>query len=123
MAWALNIHKSQGLTLRRSTIDIGNEHQVLTFYNIKRNVNCTIVLLQTLFKDERHFICLTLKEGRGTLPFFVHFTLKIATLNHCTPLHQMKIPMLIANIIRVKLDHYLALYCFTHICILYCVTN
>ena len=86
MAWALTIHKSQGLTLTTSTIDIGNnEHQVLTFYNIKRNVNCTIILLQTLFKDEMHFICITLNEGRGTILFFFHFTLKIATLNHCTP--------------------------------------
>ena len=32
MDWALNIHKSQGLTLTRSTIDIGNnERQGLTF--------------------------------------------------------------------------------------------
>ena len=32
MAWGLPIHKSQGLTLTRSTIDIGNiEHQGLTF--------------------------------------------------------------------------------------------
>jgi hypothetical protein len=32
MVWALTIHKSQGMTLTRSTIDIGNiEHQGLTF--------------------------------------------------------------------------------------------
>ena len=32
MAWALTIHKSQGLTLTRSTIGIGNiERQGLTF--------------------------------------------------------------------------------------------
>ena len=32
MDWALNIHKSQGLTLTRSTIDIGNtKHQGFTF--------------------------------------------------------------------------------------------
>ena len=32
MAWALTIHKSQGLTLDQATIDIGNrEQQGLTF--------------------------------------------------------------------------------------------
>ena len=37
MAWALTIHKSQGLTLQRETIDIGNaERQVLTFTTISR---------------------------------------------------------------------------------------
>ena len=35
MAWALTIHKSQGMTLTRSTIDIGHiEHQGLTFTTI-----------------------------------------------------------------------------------------
>ena len=37
MAWALNIHKSQGLTLTRSTIDISNtECQGLTFTAMSR---------------------------------------------------------------------------------------
>ena len=37
MAWALTIHKSQGLILDRATIDIGNrEHQGLTFTTISR---------------------------------------------------------------------------------------
>jgi len=37
MAWALTIHKSQGLTLERATIDIGNkEQQGLTFTSISR---------------------------------------------------------------------------------------
>ena len=32
IAWELTIHKSQGLTLTRSTIDIGNtKHQGFTF--------------------------------------------------------------------------------------------
>ena len=37
MAWALTIHKSQGLTLERASIDIGNkEQQGLTFIAISR---------------------------------------------------------------------------------------
>ena len=37
MAWALTIHKSQGLTLERASIDIGNkEQQVLTLTIISR---------------------------------------------------------------------------------------
>jgi ATP-dependent DNA helicase PIF1 len=37
MEWALTIHKSQGLTLDRATIDIGKkEHQGLTFTSISR---------------------------------------------------------------------------------------
>ena len=37
MAWALTIHKSQGLTLERASIDIGNkEQQGLTFTAISR---------------------------------------------------------------------------------------
>ena len=37
MAWALTIHKSQGLTLTRSTIDIGNtECQGLAFTTMSR---------------------------------------------------------------------------------------
>ena len=37
MAWALAIHKSQGLTLQRATIDISNaERQGLTFTTISR---------------------------------------------------------------------------------------
>lgn len=37
MAWALTIHKSQGLTLDRATIDIENrEQQGLTFTTISR---------------------------------------------------------------------------------------
>ena len=37
MAWALTIHKSQGLALTRSTIDIGNiERQGLTFTTMSR---------------------------------------------------------------------------------------
>ena len=90
MAWELTIHKSQGLTLTRSTIDIGNnEHQGSTFTKIPQTTTLkgmwTIVLLGMLCKDERHFICLTLKKGRWMPPFFVPFTLKIATLNHYTP--------------------------------------
>jgi ATP-dependent exoDNAse (exonuclease V) alpha subunit len=37
MAWALTIHKSQGLTLERETIDIGKkEQQGLNFTSISR---------------------------------------------------------------------------------------
>ena len=37
MAWALTIHKSQGLTIEKVTIDIGNvERQGLTFTGISR---------------------------------------------------------------------------------------
>ena len=90
MAWELTIHKSQGLTLTRSTIDIGNTerqgfeiHRNFTNGNITRNVNCTIVLLWTICKDERHFICLTSKERRGTPAFSISFTFNIVTLNPC----------------------------------------
>ena len=78
IAWELTIHKNQGLTLTRSTIEIGNnECQGLTFIAM----SCTIVLLRMLCKDERHFICMTSKKGRGTPSFFVPFTLKVSTLN------------------------------------------
>lgn len=37
MSWALTIHKSQGLTLQKTTIDIGTtERQGLTFIAISR---------------------------------------------------------------------------------------
>lgn len=106
MAWALTIHKSQALTLTRPTIDIGNnERQVFTFYNIKRNVKCTIVLLKHYAKmKDTSYVSLWKKEEACFHSLYISH-LKLQPSIIAPPFHQMKIPMLIANIIRVKLHH------------------
>jgi len=52
MAWALIIHKSQGLTIEKETIDIGNtDHQGLTFIIISRvyGLSCLQIHLAFIF--------------------------------------------------------------------------
>ena len=66
MAWALTIHKSQWLTLTRSSIDIGNtEHQGLTFtvtMSLQHYKECELHHLSPLYAMQRWntFSCLTL---------------------------------------------------------------
>ena len=55
MAWALTIHKSQGLTLTRSTIDIGNtERQGLTFTSISRTTTLQGMWIAPAFSFEQY---------------------------------------------------------------------
>ena len=55
MAWALTIHKSQGLTLDRATIDIENiEQQGLTFTTISRVKSLDGLRISPPFTFERH---------------------------------------------------------------------
>ena len=55
MAWAITIHKSQGLTLDRDTIDIGNrEQQWLTFTTISRVKSLDGLLISPPFTFERY---------------------------------------------------------------------
>lgn len=55
MAWALTIHKSQGLTLDKATIDIGNkDHQGLTFIAISRVRQLSCLRIARPFTYERY---------------------------------------------------------------------
>jgi ATP-dependent exoDNAse (exonuclease V) alpha subunit len=55
MAWALTIHKSQGLTLHKATIDIGNtDRQGLTFTAISRVRELADLCIQPSFTFERY---------------------------------------------------------------------
>jgi len=55
MAWALTIHKSQGLTLERATIDIGKkERQGLTFTSISRVKSIDGLCISPPFSFERY---------------------------------------------------------------------
>jgi ATP-dependent DNA helicase PIF1 len=61
MAWALTIHKSQGLTLERATIDIGSiERQGLTFTAISRVRSIDGLRISPPFSFERY---LKMKNG------------------------------------------------------------
>ena len=54
MAWAMTIHKSQGLTLQKATIDIGRtERQGLTFTALSRVKNLDSLCLQPAFSFQR----------------------------------------------------------------------
>jgi hypothetical protein len=55
MAWAITIHKSQGLTLNKATIDIGRrERQGLTFTTILRVKNLNNLRIDPPFPFERY---------------------------------------------------------------------
>ncbi|XP_057817259.2 uncharacterized protein LOC131030442 [Cryptomeria japonica] len=55
MAWALTIHKSQGLTLQRATIDIGNtDRQGLTFTAISRVRDLASLRIHPPFTFQRY---------------------------------------------------------------------
>ena len=55
MAWALTIHKSQGLTLDQATIDIGSrERQGLTFITIPRVKSIDGLHISPPFSFERY---------------------------------------------------------------------
>ena len=55
MAWALTIHKSQGLTLDRATVDIGSrEQQGLTFTAISRVKSIDGLCISPPFYFERY---------------------------------------------------------------------
>ncbi|XP_057847781.2 uncharacterized protein LOC131057655 [Cryptomeria japonica] len=55
MAWALTIHKAQGLTLQRATIDIGNtDRQGLTFTAISRVCDLTSLRIHPTFTFQRY---------------------------------------------------------------------
>ena len=55
MAWALTIHKSQGLTLERASIDIGNrEQQGLTFTAISRVKSIDALHISPPFSFQRY---------------------------------------------------------------------
>jgi ATP-dependent exoDNAse (exonuclease V) alpha subunit len=55
MAWALTIHKSQGLTLSKETIDIGKvERQGLTFTTISRVKSLACLHISPFFSFDRY---------------------------------------------------------------------
>ena len=55
MDWALTIHKSQGLTLIRSTIDIGNiERQGLTFKAMSHTTTLEGTQIASSFSFDRY---------------------------------------------------------------------
>jgi len=55
MAWDLTIHKSQGMTLPKATIDIGKtEHQGLTFTSISRVPSLQDLRISFAFSFERY---------------------------------------------------------------------
>ena len=55
MSWALTIHKSQGLTLQRTTIDIGTtERQGLTFTAISRVKTLDNLRIEPPFSFDRY---------------------------------------------------------------------
>ena len=55
MAWAITIHKSQGLTLQKATIDIGKtERQGLTFTSMSRVRTLNDLRIQPMFSYERY---------------------------------------------------------------------
>ena len=55
MEWALTIHKSQGLTLKRASIDIGNkEQQGLTFIAISRVKSIDGLCIGLAFSYQRY---------------------------------------------------------------------
>jgi ATP-dependent exoDNAse (exonuclease V) alpha subunit len=55
MSWALTIHKSQGLTLQKTTIDIGStERQGLTFTVISRVKSLENLRIEPPFSFERY---------------------------------------------------------------------
>jgi ATP-dependent DNA helicase PIF1 len=55
MAWALTIHKSQGLTLEHATIDIGKkEQQGLNFTSISRVKSIDGLRISPPFSFERY---------------------------------------------------------------------
>ena len=107
--WDLWIVNAQAILI--FTYD--QENQVYGFFIFLDDQGlCSYISYVSLWmKEEARFHSLSIS----------HLKLQPSTI--APPLHQMKIPMLIANITRVKLHHYLTLYCFTHICILSCVTN
>ena len=55
MAWALTIHKAQGLTLQHVTIDIGNiDRQGLTFTAISRFKELSSLHIHPNFRFDRY---------------------------------------------------------------------
>ena len=55
MAWALTIHKSQGMTLPKATIDIGKtERQGLTFTAISRVPSLQDLRINPAFSFDRY---------------------------------------------------------------------
>ena len=55
MAWAIAIHKSQGLTLQKATIDIGTtERQGLTFTTMSRVGSLCDLPIQIMFSFDKY---------------------------------------------------------------------
>ena len=55
MAWALTIHKSQGMTLPKATIDIGTmERQGLTFTALSRVLSLKDLHISPAFSYDRY---------------------------------------------------------------------
>ena len=55
MAWGLTIHKSQGMTLQKATIDIGNiDRQGLTFTTVSRVRQLTDLCIMPSFSFARY---------------------------------------------------------------------
>ena len=80
-----------------------------------------MVLLRMLRKDERRFICMTLKKEEACL-----HSLSLSHLKLQPSILALPLPKENTNVdfqYRVKLDHYLAFYYFTHICMLSRMTN